>query len=112
MRDQVLLNIVQAGVLIERDKSVASRMASAGKFGKPVMRGRRKHYRLSEVERAAGKTFTADQVSAALGAHVGPLRRDVKLGITRILLAARDLEWREHLEGLGIEPPEPPAFHL
>ena len=108
MNDTDTLNTTQIAALpIGKSITSVSRAAKAGKLGKPyVAPGTKfKRYKISAIEKYAGRAFTADEIEAARSAHYykGPRQREIAAVLVRRLVTAaledRDQKWREALAG-------------
>jgi hypothetical protein len=108
MRDH-LFNVTQTAALLGVDVSVASRKASAGRFGTPVIHGGSKFYRLRAIERDTGKTFTPEQIAKAEAAHSyeGPPLVEVLRRFLAVMIERRDLQWLTalHEQNVKFKPP-------
>lgn len=100
--------------------------ASRGKFGAPIVVGRRKVYPLAAVQRYCGRQITAGQIAAAREAptqYVGEKSKakvaeqrdsvrkknaDPTLRLVSLMLEIRDHDWVEYLAQhkiFGVKPP-------
>lgn len=120
MRDQVF-NITQISAALGMSQATASRMAAAGRFGKPIIKRKckRKFYSRAVIERAIGHPLSAEQIARATEARDASHRThsEIKTDFIRRFLAivceARDQRWLTALREQSIKDftAPRPVFH-
>ncbi len=111
MRPNTVLNVCQIAAALGVSTATASRAASRGEYGKPVIKTRRKFYPLAAIEKVTGRHFTPYEIESALKArdYAGPTLGQVMHSILVCLLKLRDQQWRAALSAQGITEFTPPV---